>query len=201
MSDVVYLRPIEPPVTVADVQQMAAHAGACFNLHRVDWVQSFLAAEGTRMLCWYQAPDAESVRIALRQLGSDVRAAWSARLIRATDEATDPFPAAAGNVVAEFRFDPPLEANAAALQGAIGADALAPHGVRFLGGFMSTSGQHAACIYRAADVGVVRTALLAAGASPAAVWTCVPLTPQAPATSPGGGEAVDEQPQPNSKPA
>ena len=79
MSDVFYLRPISPAAAVEDVFAMAAQAGGCFNLHRVDWNRSFLAQDGGRMLCWYQAPDSESVRNALRQLGSDMKKVWTAQ--------------------------------------------------------------------------------------------------------------------------
>jgi hypothetical protein len=82
MSDVFYLRPIEPPATPADVNAMALQAGGCFNLHGVDWKNSFLAEDGGRMLCWYQAPDAESVRVALRSLGSDMRAIFAGKLYK-----------------------------------------------------------------------------------------------------------------------
>ena len=78
MSDVFYLRDLEPAVTKSDVSEMAISAGGCFNLHRVDWHRSLLAMDGSRMLCWYQAPDSESVRNALRQLGSDMNKVWSA---------------------------------------------------------------------------------------------------------------------------
>jgi hypothetical protein len=172
MSDVVYLRPLDPPASPGDIQEMVGHAGACFDLHRVDWVQSFLATGGGRMLCWYQAPDAESVRIALRQLGSDVRAAWAARLVGTSGNgATLP---AAANVVAEFRFDPSHagldEWQAAAQRAAGGA-------VTFLGGFVATSGQQAVAIYQAPDADRLRSALEAAGMSPVDVWPCMALSP------------------------
>src|SRR5690606_20963595 len=81
VSDVFYLRPIAPPVTPGAVLDLAAEAGGCFDLHRVVWTLSFLASDGGRMLCWYRAPDAESARLALKELGSDLNAVWSGRVI------------------------------------------------------------------------------------------------------------------------
>ena len=92
MSDVFYLRPIDPPISPGDVHRMAQHAGGCFDLHRVDWKQSFLAADGGRMLCWYVAPDAESARLALRQLGSNMNAVWPGRVIGEGAEPSYPRP-------------------------------------------------------------------------------------------------------------
>ena len=85
MSDVFYLRPISPPATGEQVLAMAASAGGCFELHRVDWLHSFLARTGDRMLCWYRAPDAESARLALRDLGSDMSAVWRGQALAETD--------------------------------------------------------------------------------------------------------------------
>src|SRR5690606_28898722 len=75
MSDVFYLRSIDPPITPEDVV-LTADAGGCFDMHRVTWKQSFLSADGARMLCWYEAPDTESARIALRQLQANLEGVW-----------------------------------------------------------------------------------------------------------------------------
>jgi hypothetical protein len=105
MSDVFYLRPVEPAATPADVLAMAQEAGGCFNLHRVDWKVSFLAGKGNRMMCWYQAPDAESARLALRQLGSDMNAVWAGQVTLVEDEAE----IENGNVVLEEAWEEPQD--------------------------------------------------------------------------------------------
>lgn len=87
MSDVFYVRLVEPPVTPDAVREMAQSAGGCFNLYRVEWVASLLAVDSTRMLCWYRDPDAESARQALSQLGSDLNAVWPGELL---EERADP---------------------------------------------------------------------------------------------------------------
>ena len=104
MSDVFYLRPIAPPTTPAGVIEMSKHAGGCFGLHRVDWVRSFLRSDGARMLCWYRAPDAESVRIALRQLGADVSKAFAGSATALIDDETAKDDSAA-RIAAEYVFD------------------------------------------------------------------------------------------------
>src|SRR5690606_41905112 len=65
MSDVFYLRSIDPPITPEDVV-LTAEAGGCSDLHRVSWKHSFLSADGGPMLCWYIAPDTEPAPVALR---------------------------------------------------------------------------------------------------------------------------------------
>jgi len=79
MSDIFYLRPVTPPVRLEDLPEMASQAQGCFGLHRVNWRMSFLSLDGSEMLCWYRAPDTESARVALRQLGADMRGVWPGR--------------------------------------------------------------------------------------------------------------------------
>lgn len=178
MSDVFYLRPIDPPIGPADVDRMAQHAGSCFNLHRVDWVQSYLAADGGRMLCWYRAPDAESVRIALRQLGSDMNAVWAGTVGRdgaaAADYSLDEC------VVVEISLDePPKSKRLNELRDAI-SDALRNAGLGLAQSFTSTNGTRLVCIVRAKNDASVKSAIIEAGLAPSSVWRCAALTPKLP---------------------
>jgi hypothetical protein len=79
-SDVFYLRSISPAIRLEDLPTMAEHAQGCFGLHHVEWRMSFLSENGSEMFCWYRAPDAESVRIALRALGANMCGVWPGRL-------------------------------------------------------------------------------------------------------------------------
>ncbi|MBN1237754.1 MAG: DUF4242 domain-containing protein [Gammaproteobacteria bacterium] len=169
MSEVFYLRPIDPPIVPADVQTMAKHAGGCFDLHGVDWKQSFLAADGGRMLCWYRAPDAESARIALRQLGSDMSAVWAGAVV-----GDDPS-SSASNVgsAAEIRLDEPMAE--AALERRI--DTLRQSAAALVTGFVSARGTQLVCLFEADDVAVVQDALREAGLTAQRVWPCVSVTP------------------------
>ena len=49
----------------------------CFRLHRVHWQETRISEDGTRLICRFRAPDAESVRIALRQSGITFDAVWT----------------------------------------------------------------------------------------------------------------------------
>jgi hypothetical protein len=71
---------MDPPVKPEDLTGMIQFATGCFDLHHVDWKHRFLSADGRRMLCWYQAPDAESARLALRELGSNLHAVWTGKV-------------------------------------------------------------------------------------------------------------------------
>ena len=69
MIDVFVERALDQPATEREVQQMVYAAQDCFALHRVQWQESVLAANGRSMTCRFTAVDVESVRIALRQTG------------------------------------------------------------------------------------------------------------------------------------
>ena len=171
MSDVFYLRPIDPPIALADVQIMAQHAGGCFNLHRVDWRQSFLADDGARMLCWYRAPDAESARLALRQLGSDMNAVWAGEAFG--DGSPIPETSKA-RVVAEIVVGEPLARDEPARR----IPALREQGIEPIGGFLSARGTLLVLLFAAADVRAVERALAAIGLPPQSAWGCTPVTPK-----------------------
>jgi hypothetical protein len=170
MSEVFYLRPIDPPIGSDDVQTMAQHAGGCFDLHHVDWKHSFLAVDGARMLCWYGAPDAESARLALRQLGSDMNAVWTGTVI---GDVPDKCAIAGAGVLAEIHFDAPLAREELASR----TRALERQGVALVCGFVSTLGTRLVCLFQSNGVDAVRSALTGAELPADDVWACTPITP------------------------
>lgn len=53
-----------------DTLQAAERAAAwCLEMHRVSFRKSLFAADGRRMMCFYEAPDAEAVRSSQRKAG------------------------------------------------------------------------------------------------------------------------------------
>lgn len=61
MVFVILEREFPEPLSPDDVQRMAAEA-QCFDLYRVKPVRSYLMPDGLRMVCIFQAPDAEALR-------------------------------------------------------------------------------------------------------------------------------------------
>ena len=79
-SAVVVQRKLAERATPQRVDELAALARDCMNNHRAHLHGSYLAADGVRMVCHYDAPDAESVRVANHQSGLPVESVWSATL-------------------------------------------------------------------------------------------------------------------------
>ena len=172
-SDVFYLRPIAPPIMPAKVREMAQHTGGCFNIHRVDWVRSFLSSDGGRMLCWYRAPDAESVRMAMRQLGADLSNVWAGAARPLLDDA-----AARDDSVARLAAEYELESTASGAVSAI-ASSLAERGLHPELLLESTDGLRAVVLLRDRDDEGTRETLRASTPAPRATWGCVAVTPTA----------------------
>ena len=78
MSEIILERIFDVPTTPREVLDGLKFSGGCFDLHRVEWNVSYLGLDGLRMVCHFSAPDMESTRIALRQLGQDTSRLWNA---------------------------------------------------------------------------------------------------------------------------
>jgi hypothetical protein len=176
MSDVFYLRTIAPPVTPETVLQLVTEAGDCYNLHRVVWTCSFLATDGGRMLCWYRAPDAESARMALKELGSDLNAVWPGTVIGDVLPHDDSI--AQFNTLAEIAFDAPLPRNQEMLQ-QVARDSLRDTPVA--AGFLSSDRRRLIGLMQAPDPGAASAALAAAALPVESVWPCTVIAPPRPA--------------------
>jgi hypothetical protein len=171
MSDVFYLRSIDPPLTPDDVI-LTDDVGGCFDLHRVTWKQSFLSADGKRMLCWYEAPDTESARIALRQLQANLDGVWPGTVTG--ENGVGALALSDANFVAELRLP---DDRARSLDGI--ASALSRDDAKLVRGFVSLREPKAVYVVRSPSDGAVRAALARTDAQADAVWACTPITPAA----------------------
>jgi len=155
----------------AKVHEMATHAGGCFNIHRVDWLRSFLSSDGGRMLCWYRAPDAESVRNAMRQLGGDLSKVWVGTARALLDDA-----AAKDDSLPRLAAEYDLEATAGGAGGVI-ASSLAARGLHPELLLESTDGSRVVVLLRDRDDEGTRETLRASTPAPRATWGCAAVTP------------------------
>jgi len=86
METIVVERTLEEPMDVAALAANGERTLACLQAHNVRFVQTYRSPDGKRVICVYEAPDAESVRIALRQHGAlPFDSAWRASVWRARD--------------------------------------------------------------------------------------------------------------------
>jgi hypothetical protein len=83
MAVVIVERSFPKPIEFVHLHKGMERARPCLALHGVRLLQSFLSPDRQRMICMYEAADAESVRIANRQAGTEFERAWTATVIDA----------------------------------------------------------------------------------------------------------------------
>ena len=182
MAEVFLERTFDAPASNADVLDMLQSGAGCLGLHRVDWQLSLLSTDGRKMFCRFSGPDAESVRIALRELNTDVGALWLGSVHDATGLTLADLDAA--NVLVTRAFDKPVTLEEIQSIEDAGAWCLETRYVKFVRTFFSADCTRMACIYRAPDAESVRQAQRQARMPVDRVWSFKPIRPedQAPTT-------------------
>lgn len=167
----------DEPMTEAIALEQGAFAGSCLNLHRVAWLESFLARDGRRMICRFRGPDAESTRVALRQAGAEIGALWPGSAYSADQPAADID--ASTTVVVTRAFDEPASLDAVQAREDAAAHCLETHRVRYLQTFFSNDRRRMVCVYQAPDAESVRLAQHQAGMPVDEIWSCRTVVPPA----------------------
>jgi Nickel responsive protein SCO4226-like len=78
MAHIVLEQSFSEPVSDATYSQFAQRLDPCLDLRRGTWVRSYFSADRTRIICEFEAPDAESVRDALRIANVPFDRVWRA---------------------------------------------------------------------------------------------------------------------------
>jgi len=81
MELVIVERSFAQPVDVAALVAQAQQGKSCFSSRRVSPVRSMVSRDGLRMICEYEAPDAEVVRLANQLAGLPYDRVWSAQVL------------------------------------------------------------------------------------------------------------------------
>ncbi len=83
MSRVIVERSFSEPVSDAALQDVMKRLGPCLEIYNVTWLRSCLSTDRMRMLCEYEAADAESVRAVQREAQAGFDRVWTAEVITA----------------------------------------------------------------------------------------------------------------------
>jgi hypothetical protein len=174
MPELFLERTFDPPIARPDVLAMAETGRSCFGLHRVRWHESLLAAGGHKLVCHFSAQDAESVRLALRAVGTPEGRLWTGTV----HVGPDPGDAARApaSVVIERSFETPVaaeEIQAAEEKGWC----IRTHRVTFLRTFVSADRRRMICIYQAPDAESVRLAQRYMKMPVDAIWAFTAIRP------------------------
>jgi len=168
MTEMFLERQFEPPMTPADVLEMARDATGCFGLHQVEWLGSLLSHDGRRMVCRFRAADMESARIALRQTNADLEVFWHGSVHSAPG--LDEGDIASANILVERQFEDSVTLRQIQDIEDAGIWCLETRDVRFIRTYFSADQKRMICLYEAPDAESVRQAQRQAGVPFDDVW-------------------------------
>lgn len=136
----------------------------CFQLHRVRWQESYIAPSGSR-ICHFLAPDAESVRMALRRSGVTAAAIWTGTVYQESAAATT-------NVVVDRELPFASSADAREVLELTRTECLLPFRFKLAHAIVSASRRRLICFCEAADGNAIRAAQIARKVPELQVWRC-----------------------------
>ena len=169
MSEVVMLREFDHPLDKDEFYAMARDAMGCLELYRADWQESFMAADGSRLVCRFQAPDSEAIRLLSRGDGATEKSVWSGEVHDAAEGSV--------SVVVERSFDQAVDLEQVqALEDAV-AWCLEEYRVQFVRTVFSSDRRRMLCLYRAPDAESVRRTQEQGNLPFDSIWPCDHFTP------------------------
>jgi hypothetical protein len=168
MENVIVERVLDEPMMAARLRTIHEQMRWCLEQNRVNCVRTYLSADGRRMTCFFQAPDAESVRRVNEQAQMPAQRVWTAAVYG---------PAASGDdgadtaVIVERSFAQAESFEELAAREEAGSWCLDMHRVRYLRSYFSADRRRMLCLYTAPDAESVRRAQKQIGLPFDAVWT------------------------------
>jgi len=89
MAHLVVERSFTHPLTNEDLDRMAARLSPCLEQYGARWMRSYLSHDRQRMICAFEAADAEAVRMAHRIARVEFSEVWTAKLYIQAMESQD----------------------------------------------------------------------------------------------------------------
>ena len=78
MPQLIVEQTFEQPLTDEEHGRMGARLDPCLEAHGARWVRSYVSTDRRRMVCAFEAPDAEAVRTSYRSAGVAFARVWVA---------------------------------------------------------------------------------------------------------------------------
>lgn len=80
MARVIVERRFDEPQAFDEIQAQEDRFAWCLEQHRVQFIRSYFSRDRRRMICEYEAPDAETVRKVQRTANMPFERIWTARV-------------------------------------------------------------------------------------------------------------------------
>ena len=81
MARIVVERSFETPQSDADMKIVADRERPCLGAYQVAWKRSLISADRKRIVCEYEAADAETMRRIQREAGAQFDRVWVAEVV------------------------------------------------------------------------------------------------------------------------
>ncbi|HVL59629.1 MAG TPA: nickel-binding protein [Burkholderiaceae bacterium] len=81
MARIVVERSFERPQSDADMAAVADRERPCLSIYNVQWKRSLISGDRRRVICEYEAADAETVRRVQREAGAQFDRVWPAEVV------------------------------------------------------------------------------------------------------------------------
>jgi len=162
-------RHFDRPVLFEDIEALEAAGWNCFKSRGVRYLKSFFSRDGRRMMCLYEAPDAESVRNAESQAKVPYIRAWSCMKLESGSSQTRN--SAMEYVVVERLFPESVTPDFVSKALQQSGWCLDLHNAEYVESFLGNDGRRMVCLFRAPDAEAVRRANQQGGVPYTEVWT------------------------------
>lgn len=80
MAHLILEHTFDAPLTDEEHNRQAQRLDPCLEKYGARWVRSYLAADRRRMVCEFEAPDADAVRAAYRSANVNFDRVWAAEV-------------------------------------------------------------------------------------------------------------------------
>ena len=185
MERIIVERTLDEPTTFEKFLGISEKAPWCLNLYRLRFLGGYLSPDGRRLICNYEAPDAEAVRAPSRQFDIPFDRIWSATVLEGgrpvghlapiglpkTGSDGPAFPVDMEFVIAERRFDKPIELHEIHEKEAARRQCFQMYNATLIRTYLSKDRQRMICLYYAPDAEAVRIASRRANAPTERIWT------------------------------
>lgn len=174
MEVVLVERSFDAPADVPALQAQEDNVAWCLSQYDVTFTQSFCAHDRRRLLCQYQAPDAEAVRRTQDEARLPYERIWTSAPIRHRPAAV---PDGAQLVVIERELSIPLTRPLVQMSFESAAAVLAEHGIIFITSYLSVDGRRMTCHALSKSVEAAKTANRQGQLSFKRIWSAELLRP------------------------
>ncbi|HEV8657643.1 MAG TPA: DUF4242 domain-containing protein [Thermoanaerobaculia bacterium] len=90
MPSMVVEQTFDKPLTTDELNAMAKRVDPCLEAHGARWMRSYISSDRKRVICEFEAADAEKVRESYRSAGVTFERVWTAD-VYSRDNPTDSY--------------------------------------------------------------------------------------------------------------